>query len=335
MTTMKYTLQNFNEITFKGFDITLPDETLSIITELALQVGSPTYIRTPTFSKNEENMKFGGANSMGMGPGMGGNGMIDKKKKRGGKPIEILNDADWESIRTFQTTVIEQKVGLDVQIDLIRSSLNKMTEKNYSEHSIKILDILNQLISEGKSEEEMQRVGNTIFEIASNNRFFSKLYADLYTLLIKNYQIMRTIFDHNFDTFLEIFKNIESINPEENYEKYCKINKDNERRKSLSSFFINLTLTGVIQKEKLNELNHSLLTKVVEFIEQDNKKSEVDEIIENIAILYNKELMVGCEIQIQGETFISIIEKLAKSKTKTYPSLSNKSIFKCMDMVEM
>jgi len=331
MQTMRYTLNDFTDITFKGFDINLPDETMSIITELALQVGSPTYIKTPIFTKRENNLKSVGGIIFSE---LGGTTEF-KKKRRGNRPVEALNDDDWESIRTFQTTVIEQKVGIDAQIDLIRSSLNKMTEKNYDEHSIKIIDILNQLINENIIEDDMLRVGNAIFEIATNNRFFSKLYADLYTLLIKQFHIMRSIFDSNFYTFLEIFKSIESSNPDENYEHYCKVTKDNERRKSLSSFFINLTINDVINKDKLIELTFNLLNQVLVFMKENNKKSEVDEIIENIFILYNKDWFEKSCQRIDDQPFIKVIEKLARSKAKDYPSLSNKTIFKCMDMIEM
>jgi len=48
---LRYTLKDFTEITFNGFNIKLPEETLITITELSQQVGSPTYIRTPTFQK--------------------------------------------------------------------------------------------------------------------------------------------------------------------------------------------------------------------------------------------------------------------------------------------
>jgi len=321
----RYTLNDFTNITFNGFDIRLPDETISIITELALQVGSPTYIKTPNFAKRENVLKMGGDL----------NGGDFKKKKRGNRAVEILNDEDWESIRTFQTTVIEQKVGIGAKIDLIRSSLNKMSEKNYDEHSQKILEVLNQLIEDGTSECDMQSVGNAIFEIASNNRFFSKLYADLYTLLIENYQMMRVIFDQCFDSFLDIFKNIENVSPDVDYDKYCKVVKDNDSRKSLSAFFVNLAMNGVIQKSQIIDLAFNLLEQVLAYMKEDNKRSEVDEIIENICILYKKDWFDESVQQINGDSFVKVIENLARSKPKDYPSLSNKSIFKCMDMIEM
>ena len=64
---MRYTLKDFTDITFNGFDIKLPEETLVIITELSQQVGSPTYVKTPPFHKRENVLKMGGSDSVGGG----------------------------------------------------------------------------------------------------------------------------------------------------------------------------------------------------------------------------------------------------------------------------
>jgi len=213
--------------------------------------------------------------------------------------------------------------------------LNKMSEKNYEVQTKNILEILDELIEKNATHEDMLKVGNSIFEIASNNRFYSKFYADLYSELIKKYEIMQIIFENNFNTFLEIFNNIENVNSEEDYNLFCKINKENERRKSLSPFFVNLTLNGIIKKEKLVDLTSHLLRDVIEYINIENKKLEVDEMIENISILYNKNWIETYDNSINGEKFMDIVKRLALSKSKKFPSLSNKSIFKFMDMIEM
>jgi hypothetical protein len=325
---MRYTLKDFTDITFNGFDIKLPEETLVIITELSQQVGSPTYVKTPTFHKRENVLKMGGSDSVGGG---------EFKRKKKARPTEVLNDDDWETIRTFQATKMEQKVGIEAQIDLMRSWLNKMSDKMYVEPFEKIIEILNQLIADGISDSDMMRVGNTIFDIASNNRFYSKLYADLYTKLIENYQVMRNIFNENLESFMELFNCIEYVDSEKDYDKFCKINKDNERRKALSMFFVNLTTNKIISEDKLKEMASSLLNRLLTFILEENRKNEVDEITENIAILYsyNKQLYDNCEETFDGISFGEMIEKLAHCKAKTYPSLSNKAIFKFMDLVEM
>jgi len=313
----RYTLNDFSNITFDGFVYTLPEETIQLISDLTSQVGSPTYIKTPVFNRIERSLDNTGD---------------FKRKKKTMKPIEVLNDDDWETIRTFQATKIVQKEGWEAEMDTIRSSLNKMTEKNYKEQSMLIMDILNRVLSETTS--EMEKVGNAIFEIASNNRFYSKLYADLYSDLISHFEIMKTVFDKNWTSFLDIFNNIEHAHPEENYDDFCRINKNNERRKALSSFFVNGTINKIISVDKMVELNCYLLKNVMESIKIENKKSEVDEMIENIAVLYNKSWFEDNESE-EVVWFVDTIRYLAHSKSKSYPSLSNKSIFKCMDMIEM
>jgi len=322
---MRYTLQDFNDITFNGFDIKLPEETLLMITELSQQVGSPTYVKTPTFQKRENILK--------VVPDASG----DFKKKKRGKSTEILNDDDWETIRTFQTTKIEQKVGVDAQIDLLRFWLNKMTDKTFAESCDNILEILNQLIQEGTVGADMMRVGNAIFEIASNNRLFSKLYAELYCKLISNFEVMKDVFNENLATFMGLFNSIEYVDPEKDYDKFCKVNIDNERRKALSLFFVNLTTNKIISEPHLQGMACSLLKMMVAFMKEDDKKNEVDEITENISILfsYNKQLFESCDELFDGDKFVATIEKLANCKAKTYPSLSSKAIFKFMDLIEM
>jgi hypothetical protein len=307
---MVYTLEDFNNISFNGFDFKVDETTINLINKLSSQVGSPTYIKTPVFKKQE-------------------NGVCgDEKKGKYTKDNENIND-DWKALRNFQTTKIEKKEGIHVQIDLIRSHLNKISNKNYDDFQNKIIGVIDEIVSTETTQENLFLIGKNIFEIASNNRFYSKIYADLYFVLIKKYKIMETIFQESFDSFLDIFNTIEYVNPNVNYDKFCNINKNNEKRKCLSAFFVNLTGLGLITKEKLLEIIQHLLCQVKTFIIVENKKEVVDEIMENIYILYQNN-------DYKTDTINEIIKTMASIKDKiTYPSLSQKSIFKCMDISGM
>ena len=315
---MKYTLQDFINIAFDTFDFSLPNETLELINKLSREVGSPTYIKTPIFQKKE---------------GKDVNMLNFKRKKTtNAKGIE----EDWDTIRSFQTTKLEQKVGLDVQIDLIRSYLNKMTDRNFMDIKNKIIELLDKLIEDGIEKEDITKIGENIFEIATNNRFYSKLYADLYSELIEKYEVMKTLFENSLNTYMEMFNNIEYVDATQDYDKFCKINKINENRKSVSTFFVNLMLNSIISKEIINNLTVSLFKQVYTLIYIDNKKNEVDELVENIAILYRKEIITLFNSEIvEGESLFELITKLAHSKSKNFASLSNKSIFKFIDLIEM
>ena len=319
---LKYSIQNFNDITFNGFNLTLPEETIKIISELSLQVGSPSYVKTPVFQKRENPLKQPPIHSS------------DKRKKH--KNVEI-NEEDWKVIRSFQTTKFDVKEGIDAQIDIFRSHLNKMSDKNYIDSRNKIVDEIDKILSNNVNNNDLIQVSSIIFEIASTNRFFSKIYADLYSDLFLKYEFMRSVFEDSFSKFIELFAIIEYINPDEDYDKFCKINKDNEKRKSLSVFFINLMINGIIDKTKIVQLLKTLLFQVSEYILVADKKNEVDELIENVALLYKKDL-IDCDskdenLLVDGLTITEFITKLANSKVQKDKSLSNKSIFKCMDLI--
>jgi hypothetical protein len=333
--TLRYNLDTINDIIFQGFDYSLPDKTMKIISEIALQVGAPDYVRTPVFQKRENPMKSEQQQQV-----------VQKenfKRKKGNKSMEIVNDEDWDVIRTsaqaFQSTKIEENVGINAQIDIIRTYLNKLTDKNYSDMLHKIIEVIDRLISENIQPEEMTRVSTIIFDIASNNRFYSKIYADLYSDLSSKYAFLLTMIEDNLSKFADLFSYIEYVDSNVNYDKFCENNKKNEKRKSLGAFYINLMANGIIPKRTIMTITRNLLAQVYEFISQDDKKNEVDELTENVAILYKKELYENDEgveySQIEGYTIGEVIEKIAKSKVKDYKSLTNKSLFKFMDMIDM
>ena len=319
---LKYTIQEFTAITFNGFNLTLPEDTIKIISELSLQVGSPNYVKTPVFQKRENPLK------------QTTQPVIDKRRK--GKNMEI-NDDDWSVIRNFQTTKFDVKEGINAQIDIFRSHLNKMSDKNYIDSRNKIVDEIDKIVVNHTDNNDLIQVSSIIFEIASTNRFFSKIYADLYSDLFLKYEFMRSVFEDSFNTFIGLFATIEYINPEEDYDKFCKINKDNEKRKALSVFFVNLMINGIIEKNKIVQLLKTLLIQASEFIIIPDKKNEVDELIENVALLYKKDLF-DCEskdenLLVDGLTITGFITKLANSKVQKDKSLSNKTVFKCMDLI--
>ena len=82
---VQYTLQDVLEITFNGFDITLPEETIKLIQELSNQVGSPTYVKTPTFPKKdilEANVASTGSSFSSKKKRMGGVRMLERIREK-------------------------------------------------------------------------------------------------------------------------------------------------------------------------------------------------------------------------------------------------------------
>lgn len=334
--TLRYTLEDFENITFGGFEYTIPDSVLETISKLAMHVGSPDYVRTPIFPKRENPMKV--APTTAVVEGSTSNFKDNSKKRRGNKAMEIVNDDDWDAIRTFQTTKIETKTGVEADFDAIRAFVNKLTDKNYNEMSSKIFEIIERVVSENQ-ESQLGNISSNIFDMASSNRYYSKIYAQLYSELSNKFDFIKHAYLDNLKRFTELFDIIEYVDPNQNYDRFCEINKINEKRKSLASFYLNLMNFGIISKSEIMQITRNLLAKIYEFISVENKKNEVDELTETIAILYKKELYEDDDgddyEQIQGYTISEIVEKIANSKIKDYKSLTNKALFKFMDLIDM
>jgi hypothetical protein len=138
MTTISYSLDDVNTIKNKGFNFKLSKATQELIMELSKLVGSPDYIKTPIF----------------------------QKKKPGSEP-------DWNLLKQFKPTAKVERTDNEVLLQKIKGSLNKMTDKNYDSMRDEIMVNLGKL----ENTDLIQTVNDTIFNIASSNRFYSYIYA--------------------------------------------------------------------------------------------------------------------------------------------------------------
>jgi len=332
METVRYNLKEFTDISFSNFNYNIPDESFTIINYLCSQVGSQELLSNKFTKSNIQN-----SNEMANENSLFKN--TNSKKRRGNKGMEI-NSEDWESIRSFQATKIEQKSGIDGDIDQIRLLLNKLTDRSYLDMREKIFEKIDNIVLQNSQEDDVLKLGNMIYEISSTNKFYSKIFADLFSELIKKYSWLNEIFDEKISNINELYTNIQYFDANVDYDKYCDMNKINEKRKSVTTFFVNLSLNGLVPNGIIIKTLSNLLELIMSYIGENDKKNEVDELTENIAILFNKDIMrfegyKESDYLINDLSILDTITKLAKCKTKDYTSLSNKAIFKYMDLIEI
>jgi hypothetical protein len=93
---------------------------------------------------------------------------------------------------------------------------------------------------------------------------------------------------------------------------------------------------GVIDKEEILEIIRNLQKLIIKYIAKPEKTNEVEELNENLYIIITSSsnkikfgLDEGTENIIKDIEFISIL----KPKMKEYPSITNKTIFKHMDII--
>jgi hypothetical protein len=338
----QYTIQDFNDILSGGFSYDLKDSNvIELISSLANKVGAPTYIKTPVFPKREKTTGVAGEQ-------IELQETLSSNRRPRNKPSQI-SDEDWGMIRTFQKTEMKKTEGIEKRIDAIRSLLNKLTDATYGVIEPEILSEVNKIIRgeddevDGNSnggtlvieEENINKIAHSIFNTASSNMFYSALYAKLFKQLVQCHDIFATVFEKSYSEFVGLFKKVEYVDPNVDYNKFCEVTKMNDKRKAMSMFIINLMKEDMLEPDNVVEIIVELQEMVNSYIKQANKANELEELNENIFIL----LTNGKNVLSVHEKWDSIVSRIKflsilKVKMKEYPSVNNKLIFKNMDILE-
>jgi hypothetical protein len=351
-----------------GFTFTIPSSTMDILTNLSSTIGIFPYetLSSPIFNKDEPRIptviltKFDNdcnadavysskkSNTVGNkcrnGRGMKSNNQRQPFGRYGHRDKTAYSKPNvnekFSQLRTkFVATKFEKKSELKTQMDEIRTMLNKLTRKNYLDMIPSIIKSLDKM--QESCDNSLEKVGNMIFEIASSNRFYSNTYAELYSELIEYNPIFRVIFMNSFDTFIDLFRDVKCVDSTIDYNEFCENEKRNERRRSLGEFFINLMKNGIIEESNVLQVMQILSIQLRDFYLSSDKKPEVDELIETLAIMYDKTWLDLCkssgeyciEVNSCNMTIIEFVYFLSKCKRVDFPGLTSKSIFKCMDLV--
>ncbi len=303
----QYTLSDFKGYESQNITNELHPDVIEKINRIAKRVGAPSYQKTPVFKRNHYHKK-------------------NIKK-------ENITSADWETIRNFKKTKLEKNTeGIEAQMDKIRSCLNKLTDKTYDLMFDEIKYIMKDINKE-ENKDSFEKIGVAIFEIGSFNKFWSKLYARLYKDLIEIYPFMKDICIKNFQSFKGLFKTINYCDANEDYNKFCEYNKENEKRRALSSFFVICADLDIIDKTEMTKIIVDFIGGVKQDITKEGKLNNVEEMVQNISIMITagKGFLKDLE---QFNYILQEIEQFSNMNHKKYPSLSSKIVFKFMDLSE-
>lgn len=379
--THRYDLPDYAAFMNFGFELKLPDEVLKSVSDLADLVGAPTYIKTPVFPVREHGdfrtapapLVGGGgyhvagssATSFQSRYGESVGGVISRSSSRhnghGHGGAQQIPNSEWDTILSFQKTELKKKEGIELSIDNIRSYLNKLTDKTYDTMFANITKEIASLMSAssgvGHEDEEhntealMNRVASSIFTTASSNAFYSEIYARLFRDLMAEDcagtgVVFREVFERNLTSFMSLFETIEYCDPKKNYDKFCDINKANEKRKAMSLFIVNLMKIGIVEKSQVIALMRQIQELMYSNMRQEGKTNEVDELAENLFIMVKHghsalstnagDASADADADIAGgfRTRVEQITEISKMKIKSKPSITNKTIFKHLDMLD-
>lgn len=338
---MKYTLEDIQLIQDNGFEYTLNDAVIVTLNDLLKQVSPPpsrnNTFQPRTFSSNIIKYENSNKNKSNVFP---------MRNSKIGQPTmnSIETDTTWQrqNQKIFVTTKIDKKEGIDKLINDVRICLNKMSGKNYDVQRDLIFQYINDIIAKFEHEEEeellknkdLNKIAVSIFETASTNKFYSEMYANLYKELTGNYSIFKEIISDFKNTYLNSMNHIHFVDSTVDYDKFCLNNKENDKRKAMTVFLVNLVKKTLFESNEIVRVIIQLLDVVIQYVDEPNKVNEVDEITENIFLF----------ISTSGKTFIkeelweSVVSKITQCsqyKVKEHQSISSRAIFKYKDMIDL
>lgn len=316
-----YQLNEIKRILANGFTYTMPAETYSSLCRLTKKQWPATNVTIKRFDLPKPVSTPINISAIGMS--------VRSKKKASATE---LSDAEWNRAiaePAFKPTVLTQATNkTDITIVSIRTAINKITDRNFLDLREQILKLISDFVASTSDLAELELISTNLFEIATSSRFYSKLYADLYAELYTTYDFMRSACNNQVQHFASLFNEFKYIDPNSNYDAFCNMNKQNEKRKAIATFFVNLVANAVIKPENIGSILNQLIETLKTYIEMDGKRPEVDELTENIAIFLENTAVLSA----LPSNNVEFLNALCSSKVAAFKSMTSKALFKLQDL---
>ena len=168
--------------------------------------------------------------------------------------------------------------------------------------------------------------------------FYAEIYAKLYKELIAYDSVYQEVMNSFLANYSNGIKEMNYIDPDVNYEGYCDYNKKNDMRKATAVFVICLMKEEVIPTLKVLNLMQSFIEMGVQYVEEENRTNEVEEIAEVLYLFLERGMsyFVNCKAEWIWKFMITKhIQTFSKYKKVDKKSLSSRAIFKYMDMMQL
>ena len=244
---------------------------------------------------------------------------------------------NWIAIKKIKPTKMEVKTGVEKDINDIRISLNKISIKNYESQKETILLFISKMFDEETAEEaekHLQPIAQFIFDIASANKFYSELYADLYQSLTMKYTVFESILHDFVSTYKGLIQKNVYVDPSINYDDFCDYTKKNENRRATTSFLVMLMNRCVIPTQTIIEIIIHFQELFIQYIGDENRTNEVDELTEVLFLFITLGKEKLQEFPEWGNIIYPNLVNATQLKSKNHKSLSSRSVFKFQEALK-
>ena len=232
----------------------------------------------------------------------------------------------------FKATVFAELDNTQVLINEIRTELNKVNATNYEgkipvflEKIAQILDLVD-FGDDVQLTDKMSAIFNTFFVVCISNKMFAMIYATV-LVEIHNKFDFGDLIKESIAQYMQSMQNIVDIDSNVDYDGFCELVTRNNNRKNITNFFCEvakLNKMELISTSVIQTLVSDLVTRVVAAVEHADKQKEVEEITENIVIIFSHfDEVFKAGFKAQFESLVSLKK----------PGMSSRTKFKYMDLI--
>ena len=239
----------------------------------------------------------------------------------------------WIKKELFKPTQIEKKEGIEEELDNLRALLNKLVENNYEEQKDKIIDCVKNIFDIDDDEKHI-KVMERFYTLIINNQRYSKTYSQVYLILLDKYLVLEEYQNIFINRYNDIINKIEYIDPDKDYDEYCRINKINIQRKCLLCFIISCVDCEIYSFNELLHIINGLFDMLDNNLKSTNHQNTNEEIVENIFTVMQQ----GRHLILNEVCKYDIIDKIKNYSIlnlKDNLGYSNRMKFKMLDILDL
>lgn len=253
------------------------------------------------------------------------------RKKPVYRNTKITSLKDWDTLRNFSATKVKQASDATTKLlEKIRSLFNKISDKTYDNIIPQIRETMAMI-----TDEHNDKVMTLLFNTVGTNSAYSMLYVSLFTDLFSDKTGIDLILKNYIDNFERSINDIAFVNPNVDYDNYCKNNKANDSRRSIGLFIVNLANQKLISMQYIVNIICTIQKLFASKMNEENNKEIIDELSEIIYVLItNSKHELSAYDNKAYEEIKEEILKVSKLKARDYVSLSSKAVFRHMDMLD-
>tara|TARA_B110000467_G_scaffold148900_1_gene155123 strand:+ start:117 stop:992 length:876 start_codon:yes stop_codon:yes gene_type:complete len=214
--------------------------------------------------------------------------------------------------------------------------LNKITERTFDKLSAQILDILDKELQENDNEDSNQinnseMVCNKFFQVICNNGVCSHLYAKLFSLITIKHHSFKTLFRVHVNIYLDHFKEIKYVSPNDDYDAYCDYVKENDKMNNFTLFLAQCYKVSICELDDIVQILLYFQNRMIQSIHSEECLNENEQVLNSIYLILN-DIIYASVLHEEWETVLQNHTTLKQSSGK---GKSVKMKFKMMDIQDL